>query len=125
MSLAIAAANAYLDRIYATAPGTTVEWGLLDGDPDAPTELDSTDCPGYARYTISSWATFWPTAATGGVKTSAAFSFPDATDAWDRAGEFEGLFVDGVLWDWQPLAEAVAPSGAGPFSPVQVSRRAA
>lgn len=117
------AADFYLDLMHSVAPGTVVEHVFLDGDPDlGGVELNATDCPGYTPYLITDWASFW-LPASGGLKTSNPFQHADATDAWDTAAEFEGLKVDGVIWDAMPLTEAIAPDQAGPFQPVQITRR--
>ena len=117
------AADTMLDRMWATNPGSTFEVGLLDGDPDeGGAELTAGDCPGYARYAPSSYAGFWQPASDG-TKSSAAFSFADATGPWDVAGEWLGIWVDGVLWDAVPLLLAIAPDAAGPFRSVTLTVR--
>lgn len=119
------AADLFLDRMWATTPGALVEVGLLNGDPDlGGVELNTTDCPGYARYSVTAagYGSFW-LPSSGGLKSSNLFNYADATGPWDDAAEWEGIWVDGVLWDAAPLVEAVAPSEAGPFAPVQITRR--
>lgn len=124
MGLSPAARNDYLDRIYGgSAPGAVVEVGFLDADPDVDgVELDDTSCPGYERFVVSSWSGFWPTDADLGVKTSLEFTPADATDAWDKPAAFEGIWVDGVLWDWEQLDDPITPSTAGPFDGIQLKR---
>ena len=121
MGLSVAAQNLYLDRMHATPYGTTVEVGLLNGDPDlGGVELSATDCPGYARVAVTV-GSFW-SAADSGVKTSVEVTFPDATDVWDDAGEWDCIFVDGVAFDWAPLVDPVVVDAAGSGPVIQLAR---
>lgn len=116
------ARNLMLDRMWATSPGASVEVGLLNGDPAlGAVELTAADCPGYARYTVGSWGAFW-SAATGGVKSSVEFTACTATAAWDDAGEWDAVFVDGVLFDAAELVDPVVVDGAGAVH-MRIARR--
>lgn len=118
--IAVAAQNYMLDRMWSAAPDTPVEVGLLSGDPRAGgVELAATG--GYARYTVGTWGAFW-TAAADGVKQSIEFDFPMPTDAWPVAAAWEGIYVDGVLWDAAPLLEPVVVTGPGSGVTLRLSR---
>ena len=108
-----------LDRMWATAPGALVEVGLRNA---AGVELDPVECPGYARYTVTSYGSFWQPAA-GGVKSSVVFSLPATTDAWDDAAVEDCIYVDGVAFDAAPLLEPLVVDGAGSGPRMRVSRR--
>ena len=123
MFLTPEAMDLMLDRMWATAPGALVEVGLLTGDPMVDgVELDPALCPGYARYVVASYGSFW-LPADGGSKSSNPFTLPAATDGWDQVGAWECIFVDGVAYDAEPLADPVEVDQAGTFRPVSLTRR--
>jgi len=114
MPLTAAAVDTILGRIFATPWGALVQFGLLDGDPRAGgLELTAEDNPGYARVTVTDWAGFWGDPVDGEIQGS-KFFFPNATDAWGSSAVFEGIWVNGVLWDFEPIEDDVAAESAGP-----------
>ena len=122
MLLTPEAMDLMLDRMWATAPGALVEVGLLTGDPFIDgTELDPAQCPGYARYVVASYGSFWQP-SSGGIKESAQFRLPAPMDGWDQAGAWDCIFVDGVAFDAAPLSESVQVDEAGPGPLMQVVR---
>ena len=108
-----------LNRMWDTPPGALVEVGLRNV---AGAELDPAECPGYARYTVTDYASWWQPAADG-VKSTIVFSLPDTTDAWDDAAVEDCIFVDGVAFDAAPLLEPLVVDGAGSGPKMRVSRR--
>ena len=122
MLLTPEAMDLMLDRMWATAPGALVEVGLLTGDPLTDgVELDPVQCPGYARYVVTSYGSFW-LPADGGSKSSNPFTLAAATDGWDQVGAWECIFVDGVAFDAAPLADSVQVDEAGPGPLLQIVR---
>jgi hypothetical protein len=87
---------------------------MLVSDPTT-VELDSTDCPGYGRATITNDATW--AAASGGQKALAAGSvaLPAPTAAWATSATYYGLLgSDGKWWDCGPLLAPLVITSAGP-----------
>jgi len=118
---ATTARDLMLDRMWATAPGTLVEVGLLNGDPSlGGTELDPADCPGYARHAVT-WSGFWLPAADG-AKSSAEFALPAPTAEWTDAGQWDCIYVDGYAFDAAPLVDPVVVTAAGDGPVVQIVR---
>ena len=105
-----AAQNASLDNDY---DGMAVQVALFVGDPsNGGTEIDDTDCPGYARYVS---ATSERGAAAGGKKTICLAEFT-ASAAWALEPTHYQIFDDAtglVGWDNAPLDEALEVTDAG------------
>jgi len=107
-----------LDQMWSVAPGTLVEVGVLNADR---VELDPTDCPGYARYTVASWSGFW-LPASGASKSANPVSVGTPTAEWVDAGLFDAIYVDGYLFDSDDLVEPLVVTAAGDPTTVTVTR---
>lgn len=107
-----------LDRMWATAPGTLVEVGVLNA---SAVELDVVDCPGYARYTVGTWGDLW-LAASGGSKTSNPVSVGTPSDEWSDAGFYDAIYVDGYLFDSDLLVDPLVVTAAGDPTSVTLVR---
>jgi len=107
-----------LDQMWAVAPGALVEVGALNADGS---ELDPVDCPGYARYTVASWAGFW-LPASGGSKSSNPVAVGTPTAEWLDAGIKDAIYVDGYLFDSDDLGDPLVVTAAGDPTSVTVVR---
>ena len=115
---ATTARDLMLDRMWATAPGSVVEVGALNADG---TELDPADCPGYARYTVTSWSGLW-LPASGGSKSTNPVPVGTPTAEWLDAGMKDAIFVDGYLFDSDDLTDPLVVTAAGDPTSVTIVR---
>lgn len=109
--------NFSLDMSYGSTRGTgsasSHEVALFTADPNqGGVELGSAG--GYARATLANNGTSWPSAASGGMKTSISVSFPSSTGAWSAEATWAVLIAaGGVRWDSGPLSQSVLVTEAG------------
>lgn len=115
---ATTARDLMLDRMWATAPGTLVEVGALNADG---VELDPVDCPGYARYVVGTWGSFWLPAADAS-KSANPVSVGTPTAEWLDAGMFDCIYVDGYAFDSAELVDPLVVTAAGDPTEVTVVR---
>lgn len=114
----VAAMNASLDNDYGSARGSNapdnLELALFVSDPDAG-GLEMTSTGGYARSGPVASATAFPTAASGGAKTSIGWDFGTSSAAWDDVAGFFVIFDadSGDAWDSGPLPVPVSVNGSG------------
>lgn len=124
----VAAMNASLNNDYGVSTGPNApashECALFNGDPlideadGGGVELNSTDCPGYARVLLSQAG--WP-AAVDGVK-SRLVTFPDATGEWSVGATHWALIATGeVFWDCGEIPDPLEVTGAGDGPQVEVT----
>lgn len=119
----VAAQNASLDNDYGASTGPNApgshELALYSGDPLTDgVELDSGDCPGYARVLLAQAG--WP-AASGGEK-SRLVTFPDATGEWSMVATHWALVATGgVFWDCGEMPVPLVVTGAGDGPQVEVT----
>lgn len=116
----VAAQDYFLDAMWATAPGALLEVGLLTGDPRVG-GVELTSEGAYERVAVVVYDGFWM-ASIDGLKRSELIAFPDTTGPWPTAATWEGIWVDGVLWDAGPLTDPVVVTEAGPGVQVRLSR---
>lgn len=121
-----AALDAALDALWGVGHGSSMpaafEVGLLSSDPRIAGEVEElTSAGGYARVPGTNDGFWLP--SEDGEKVSAVLRFPDPTAAWSAPAKFDGIFVDGVLWDFGPLAEDIEVTEAGSGPAIRLVRR--
>jgi hypothetical protein len=117
-----AAMNASLDNDYGATKGPNApashQLALFVGDPQVDLidgggyEIDSTNCPGYARTTVSNNAT-WAPSEFGMKQTVDGIELPAPTDEWIDEPTHWALIASGeVIWDTGPFTEPMQITGA-------------
>ena len=117
-----AAMNASLDNDYGSSKGpnspTTHQFALFVGDPQIDLvngggyEVNSANCPGYARVTVANNGTVWAPADGGLKETIDGITLPPPTDEWVDEPTHWSLIASGeVVWDTGPFTEPMQITG--------------